>query len=622
MILQDFYDGKAFDAYSFFGAHIEKDGVIFRTYAPNADFIEVIGEFNGWRGELMSQEGQSGVFTVKIPDAADGQMYKYRIHQRDGGVTERSDPYGFRMELRPACASIICMTDGFRFTDKKWVTEREKNYDKPMNVYEVHLGSWKTSAPDSEAHKKPEKYWYSYRELAKPLIEYLTENHFTHVEIMPLSEHPADCSWGYQVTGFFSPTARYGTPDELKYLINECHKAGIGVITDFVPVHFAVDENGLKKYDGTALYEYPSDIGYSEWGSYNFNYYRGEVCSFMQSAANYWLSEFHFDGIRMDAISNMLYWQGNSARGVNNGAVKFLKKMNSGLHKIHPGAILIAEDSSNFLKVTAPAEYDGLGFDYKWDMGWMNDTLNFLRTPPDERQFQYHKITFSMQYFHNELYMLPFSHDEVVHGKATVIQKMWGEYDVKFPQCRALYAYMFAHPGKKLNFMGNEFAQFREWDEQKQQDWLMLKYPIHDAFKRCFADLARIYKETPALYCGEYNPECFKWLEADAPEDCVYAFMRKSGASCIVAVFNFSDRPYNEYRIPIDAPCTVTEIFNSDSDIYGGSTPLCKAAPKKATAKPYRKYKYFFSDRLAQFSAKYYEIVYKQKPDTAKPQTK
>ncbi len=609
MILQDFYDGKAFDAYTYFGAHIQPEGVVFRTYAPNADYIEVIGEFNGWNGQYMTQEGRSGVYSTVVSNAMVGQMYKYRIHGKNGSVVEKSDPYGFETELRPNSASIIVNLYGFKFTDEKWMKERDKCYDKPMNIYEIHMGSWKMLSIEGDEPYPIEECWYTYRELAKPLIEYVKKYGFTHIEVMPLSEHPADCSWGYQTTGFFSPTSRYGSPDDLKYFINECHKAGIGVITDFVPVHFAVDGYSLSLYDGTALYEYPNTgAGVSEWGSYNFNYYRKEVCSFMQSAANYWLSEFHFDGIRMDAISNMLYWQGDSSRGVNNGAVNFIRNMNSGLHHIHPSAMLFAEDSTNFLKVTAPVEYEGLGFDYKWDMGWMNDTLDFFRTPPSERQYHYHKITFSMMYFYNELFLLPFSHDEVVHGKATIIQKMWGDYEVKFPQCRALYAYMFTHPGKKLNFMGNEFAQFREWDETREQDWFMLKYPLHDSFRRYYSDLAKIYEKTPALYSGEYNMDCFKWLEADAPEDCIYAYQRTSGDSSVIVVLNLSDRRYENYTVGVDGLVTVTELINSDSDIYSGTTPLKKSVKIRSEAVPYKKHSYSFKDTFAPFSAKIYSV--------------
>ena len=611
MVMHDFFTGRAFDAYTYFGAHPEGSGISFRVYAPNATGVEVIGEWSGWNGVTMYRDN-SGVYSVYCEGARVGQMYKYRVHRRGGAVTEHSDPYGFQTELRPNSASIITDLRAFGFDDEKWMKSRDKGYNRPMNIYEVHLGSWRTKpseTPRDEEESCPED-WYTYKEIAKPLIEYVKEKGFTHIELMPICEYPADCSWGYQVTGFFSPTSRYGTPDDLKYLVNACHNAGIGVICDFVPVHFAVDGYALAEFDGTGLYEYPNDgAGKSEWGSYNFNFYRGEVCSFLQSAANYWLSEFHFDGLRMDAISNALYWQGDAARGVNSGAVTFIRNMNSGLHHIHPTALLMAEDSTNYLKVTAPVEYDGLGFDYKWDMGWMNDTLDFFRTPPSERPKHYHKITFSMQYFYNELFLLPFSHDEVVHGKATIIQKMWGDYEVKFPQCKALYLYMFTHPGKKLNFMGNEFAQFREWDEKREQDWDLLKYPNHDSFRRFFTELAKLYNGSPALFDGEYNMDTFKWLEADAVADCVYCYRRTSGNNSLVVALNLSDKFIENYRFGINEPCSLNEILNSDSDIYGGNTPTKKALPIASEAIPHGKFGDSFTVSLAPFSGKIFEVV-------------
>ncbi|MCM1329745.1 MAG: 1,4-alpha-glucan branching protein GlgB [Ruminococcus sp.] len=610
MVMNDFFTGRSFDAYTYFGAHPEGSGVTFRVYAPNAAAVEVIGEWSGWNGVKMFRDN-SGVYSVYCDGAKVGQMYKYRVFHRDGRTAEHSDPYGFQTELRPNCASVITDLRTFAFDDEKWLKSRDKGYNRPMNIYEVHLGSWRTRFPKpAEDLENSAENWYTYREIAQPLIEYVKERGFTHIELMPVCEHPADCSWGYQVTGFYSPTSRYGSPDDLKYMVNQFHKVGVGVICDFVPVHFAVDDYGLAEFDGTGLYEYPNDgAGRSEWGSYNFNFYRGEVCSFLQSAANYWLEEFHFDGLRMDAISNAIYWQGDAARGVNSGAVTFIRNMNSGLHHIHPTALLMAEDSTNYLKVTAPVEYEGLGFDYKWDMGFMNDTLDFFRTPPAERPKHYHKITFSMQYFYNELYLLPFSHDETVHGKAAIIQKMWGDYKVKFPQCRALYLYMFTHPGKKLNFMGNEFAQFREWDEGREQDWDILKYPNHDAFRRFFTELSRLYLGSPALYDGEYNMKNFEWLEADAMADCVYCYRRTAGENSLVVVLNLSDKPVKNYRFGIDNSCKLKEIFNSDSDIYGGSTPTAKVPPISTEDVPHKRFGHSFTVTLAPFSGKIFEVL-------------
>ena len=568
MNIQDFYIGKSFDAYEFFGAHKIGDKILFRVYAPNAAKVSLVGEFNDWQEEAMEQQHQSGIYSITSEKARVGMMYKYCIHTRDGQVVYHCDPYGFAMELRPNTASYIVDLDEYKFNDDEWMNNRDKCYNKPLNIYEIHMGSWMT-----RKDKDINNGWYRYNEIADTLINYVKENGFTHIEIMPLCEHPVDCSWGYQNTGFFSPTSRYGTNRDLKELIDKCHRANVGVILDFVPVHFAVDDYGLAKFDGTELYEYPHrDVGASEWGTCNFIHSRGEVCSFLQSSANYWLKEYHFDGLRMDAISRAIYWQGNPARGVNSCAINFIRNMNDGLHKLHPTAMIIAEDSTAYPKVTAPVEYNGLGFDYKWDLGWMNDTLEYFKIPPKERPNHYYKLTFSMEYFYNELFLLPFSHDEVVHGKATIIQKMWGDYDDKFKQCRALYMYMYTHPGKKLNFMGNEIAQFREWDEKREQDWQLIKMPLHDAFNKYIKRLNEVYDNYEALYENEYDSSYFKWLEVNAPEKSVYIYERGRDDHRIIVALNFSDNEYAPCTFKVEEELRLREIVNSDSDIYGGST--------------------------------------------------
>lgn len=567
MILHDYYVGKAFDAYDFFGAHLLDEGAVFRVYAPNAERIELIGEFNNWDGsqDVMRQEGQSGIFELTQKKAEQGMMYKYRIYQQDGRVVDRFDPYAFGSELRPHTASVLVDIDRFQFDDGLWMASRTKNYNQPMNIYEVHAGSWRRNEDDEE------NGWYHYNELALLLVDYVKEMGYTHVEFLPLSEHPADCSWGYQVSGFYCPTSRYGTAEELMEMVNIFHQAGIGVILDFVPVHFVVNDYALSFFDGTALYEYPdNDTGQSEWGTCNFNFFRGEIRSFLQSAADFWLTRFHFDGIRMDAISNAIFWQGDASRGVNEGALEFIKNMNAGLQERHPTAMLIAEDSTNYLKVTAPVEYDGLGFDYKWDMGWMNDTLELFKIHPYDRKYDYHKLTFSMAYFYNEHYLLPLSHDEVVHGKATIIQKMWGEYDYKFQQVKTLYTYMFTHPGKKLNFMGNEIGQFREWDENKECDWMLLKYPKHEAFVRFMTELQHLYLTEPALYDGEYNSACFRWLVSDAVEERIYIYERMARGDHFIIVLNMSDEQYNEFEFGYDKNAILHEVLSGERREYGG----------------------------------------------------
>lgn len=588
-----FYTGTEFEAYRFLGAHCYGDKTVFRTFAPAAERISVIGEFNGWNETPMHKIGDGNFWECEICGAVSGNMYKYRIYKRGGTVTDHCDPYGYYAELRPGTASKIFSSE-YCFHDEKWLSSRGDFYNKPINIYELHFGSWKTKEADEITES-----WYKYEELADILIPYLKENGYNYVEIMPLNEYPCDESWGYQSTGFFSATARYGDPDGLREFIDKCHNSGIGVLLDFVPVHFAVDGYALWNYDGTSLYEYPhSDVGRSEWGSCNFMHSRGEVRSFLQSAAFFWLNEFHIDGLRMDAVSNLIYWQGDPNRGVNGMTRDFIKNMNAGLKQRLPGIMLIAEDSSTYDGVTRAVFDGGLGFDFKWDLGWMNDTLNYFRSSPEQRKYDYHKLTFSMMYYYNERYILPLSHDEVVHGKATIIQKMNGDYDMKFPQARALYLYMMAHPGKKLNFMGNEIAQFREWDEKRQQDWDILKYPKHDAFHRYMAELWNIYLNTPALYGDDFSQNGFKWLDCHSEELCVYAFTRTCGDKSVLAVFNFSDKEC-EYSLDIGNISTLKELICSEDSRFDGCV-LKKKKPvlKNGTA----------SFVLPTFSGQLYEI--------------
>ena len=609
-----FYTGKIFDAYKYLGAHINRgksgkaEEVVFRTFAPSASRISVIGEFNGWTETPMEKVHDGNFWELISKEAKPGMMYKYRIYDRAGNCIDHCDPYGYGMELRPNTASIIRDMDAYKFHDGKWMKKRSDHSELPLNVYELHFGSFRKPSEEPDA-------WYDYEEMADILLPYLKENGYNYLEIMPLNEYPCDESWGYQGTGFFSPTSRYGTADQLKYFVDRCHENNIGVILDFVPVHFAVDDYALANYDGTALYEYPhSDVGDSEWGSRNFMHSRGEVRSFLQSAAEYWLNEYHIDGLRMDAISRAIYWQGMPERGVNSNAVEFLRYMNQGLKERHPSVILAAEDSTSFPGVTKPAEEGGLGFDYKWDMGWMNDTLDYFRTAPEYRTRDYHKLTFSMMYYYDERYLLPLSHDEVVHGKATILQKMYGDYGQKFPQARAFYMYMYTHPGKKLNFMGNEIGHFREWDEKRELDWNLLTFPAHQDFHRFMEDLNHFYLEHPALSELDYDMEGFQWLECHAEEKCVYVFERctkerrnETGKSRdqmnrqerIVAAFNFSDEE-QEIEIKCEDKKSLKRVFSSEYKEYGGQEEkkekIIKAKKEIATLK------------LKPFSAEYYLI--------------
>lgn len=595
MNLRDFSSGDCFDAYKWLGAQFDGFGTTFRVYAPNAEGVSVIGDFNGWQDWYLNRTGDGKFWEIRITDARPGQMYKYKIYH-GGNCVEHCDPVGFGMELRPKFASII-RDMRFDFDDLDWMEKRHTWHGDALNIYEVHLGSWRTDPGDPNG-------WYKYEDIAPQLVKYCKEHGYNCVELMPLNEYPCDESWGYQATGFFSPTSRYGTAEGLKKLVNTCHKNGIAVLMDYVPVHFAVDGYALAQFDGTPTYESQfRDIAFSEWGSCNFDFTKGPVCSFLKSAANYWLTEYHFDGLRMDAISRVIYYMGDPSRGENVCGVKFLKSLNRGLKWIHPSAILCAEDSTDYPMVTKPVDEGGLGFDYKWDMGWMNDTLNYFRTPPDERVNHYHKLTFSMMYYYSEKYILPLSHDENVHGKATVIQKMYGDYDDKFPQARALYMYMYAHPGKKLNFMGSELAQFREWDEKREQDWDILKYPMHDGFMHFMKKLCNMYIEIPSLSRWDDAPEGFRWLDCDSALKRCYTMLRScDGGAPVAAVFNLSDRVQDGYVLNIGQGKRLKLLLDSTEDRYGGCAPHY---PGSMTADQNGNVKL----SVPRYSAAYYEVA-------------
>ena len=563
---RSFFAGECFDAYRVLGAHPCRDdfgqeGWRFAVWAPGAVTVEICGGFDGWGPGVPMQKADTGVWSGFVPGLAEGELYKYRIHGKDGSTVMRADPYAFSTELRPGTASRLARMD-FAFDDSSWMERRDKCRNLPLNIYELHAGSWKHKP--NATREDGSDGWYNYRELARELIPWLLDHRFTHVELLPLAEHPFDGSWGYQITGFFAPTSRYGTPDELAEFVNTCHKQGIGVILDFVPVHFAVDAYGLKEFDGTPLYEYPAAaVGQSEWGSCNFMHSRGEIRCFIQSCADYWLRVFHADGLRMDAVSRLIYWQGDPNRGVNGSTLEFLKGMNQGLQQRHPTAILIAEDSTSFPKVTAPVEYGGLGFDYKWDLGWMNDTLDYFKKTSEERRENLGKLTFSMMYAWNEHYILPFSHDENVHGKATIVQKMYGDYEGKFPQARALYLYMAVHPGKMLDFMGNEFAQLREFDESREQDWMVLQYPNHDDFHRYRKALNEAYCKNEAFWSREYDPAAFQWLDCAHPELDACAIWREGNEGAVLAAFNFGDTALEDYTLTLPHAGKLTLLLDT-----------------------------------------------------------
>lgn len=576
--LEQYYQGCSLDAYEYFGAHVDtqrnKSGVVFRVYAPHAKAIQVIGSFNDWSctDYMMKRVDDKGVWQVFIADAKKGDMYKYRITQATGRIVDKMDPYAFYSELRPNTASIVENLQYDKWSDQTWMEKRTKNFDQPVNIYEMHLGSWR-KAEDVE--------WVNYRSIAKELIAYLKEMKFTHVEFMPLCEFPFDGSWGYQCSGYFSTTSRYGSCADLMYLINALHKANIGVIMDFVPVHFVRDDFSLSYFDGTPLYEYEKACDAdSQWGTANFNLWKEEVRSFLMSAAAFWLDKYHIDGLRMDAISNIIHWHGNKDLGENTGALDFIRRMNYHLSQEYKGCMLIAEDSSDFPNVTRSTLENGLGFDYKWDLGWMNDTLNYMEIDPVYRKWHHNKVTFSMAYFYSERFMSEFSHDEVVHGKKTIVDKIWGTYEEKFAQLRTMYMYMFTHPGKKLNFMGNELGHFREWDEQRENDWFLLTYPMHDAFHKYFAKLGAWYQKEEALHKDDYNEALFQWIDADNADENLFSYIRKGSDSDIVVVLNFSPNVYRDHAFGVATEGSYKEILNSEADTWGGSNVVNKGTIK------------------------------------------
>lgn len=590
-LLYDYLNGQCIEAFNYFGAHFVKreieteilvplkknpektkkskvmttvEGVVFRLYAPMAEDVSVIGDFNNWDCKIHKMEkiDEAGVFEIFIPNLHNYSFYKYHFKDARGVYVDKADPFAFFSEYRPGSCSRLFNIDGFIWHDRPFLKHRTRNFDQPMSIYEMHLGSWKGKIDNRNL---------SYEEIADFLIPYLKALGYTHVEIMPITQYPFDGSWGYQSTGFYSVDSRYGNPMQLMSFVDRLHQAGIGVILDFAPVHFATDEFALCHFDGTCLYEYDNEHKYSPWGSLQFDLGKDPVRSFLMSAMNYFIEYFHFDGIRVDAVSNIVYWEGNKNNGENYGATEFIRRLNGKMHILHDSVMMIAEDSTDFTGVTKPLEYGGLGFDYKWDLGWMNDTLKYYGLDPIYKKYEHDKITFSMAYFFSENFLLPLSHDEVVHGKGTIINKMFGDYDTKFALIRNLYTYQFAHPGKKLNFMGNELASFDEWNENKSLPWELKRYPKHDSVSRLVRDLNLIYRHEPAMYFEEYNPVHYNWLMVDNKDQSVFAFERRVGDSHLIFIFNMTPNYYESYDIGVTREGTYQEIFNSDKDVYGGS---------------------------------------------------
>lgn len=586
-----FHQGNHFKAYEFLGAHPEADGNIrFITWAPRADHVQLACNYNDFTGRDMDFEplGENGLWIYRTAQLSKGDTYKYRIHF-DGASHLKADPYGFYHEKRPDTASIV-YRDDFKFTDDAWLEKRRKSniYQSPISIYEMHLGTWMkhpvTETGGLTDDELTDLAHYSYREAAKALIPYLTEMNYTHVEFLPLTEYPFDLSWGYQVTGYFSATSRYGNPEGLKFLINELHKAEIGVIMDYVPAHFCRDDHGLRLFDGTPAYEHPDEriADKRQWGTLTFDYGRPEIQSFLVSAAMYWFREFHVDGLRIDAVHSMIDLNfenhephekiyNSDGSETNKGGVEFLKKLNTAVFDYDQSLLMMAEDSSDTPMVTSPVDEGGLGFNFKWDLGWMHDRLSYMDKDFSHRDYFHNRMTFSLAYKYNENYVLPLSHDEVVHGKKSILGKMYGDQWQQFAQARLLYGSQMSEPGKQLLFMGQEIGMYHEWKDREQVDWHLLDYPVHQDFKKYVRDLNRFYRTHGEFYRGDYDPEGFRWLVVDDAEHSIFSYTRNAGTRFKVCILNYRPDVYHDFKIPVPYPGTYREIFNSDSTEYSGS---------------------------------------------------
>ena len=617
-----FGKGRHYDIYKKLGSHpsVEngEEGFFFGVWAPNAQSVSVVGDFNGWDPQANPMQGPNdvGIWTLFIPHLKEGDIYKYYIIKPDGMYVYKADPYANYAEVRPGTASKLFDINRFKWTDKAWMEKRKaKDMNRqPMAIYEVHLGSWmRHPRPDDEG-------FYSYREFADRLIEYLKEMKYTHIELMGIAEHPFDGSWGYQVSGYYAPTSRYGNPDDFRYLVNLLHKNGIGIILDWVPAHFPRDEFALAMFDGTPLYEYadPKKGEHPDWGTKIFDYGRNEVKNFLIGNANYWMEEFHIDGLRVDAVASMLYldygkndgqWVANKYGGNNNlEAIEFFKHLNSEILGRFPGAMMIAEESTAWPKVTGRPEDDGLGFSFKWNMGWMHDFCDYMKLDPYFRKDNHYKMTFAMSYNSAENYILVLSHDEVVHLKCSMLNKMPGDEWQKFANLRAGYGFMFTHAGKKLLFMGQEFAQEREWSEARELDWFLLADPLHAKMKDYVAELLEIYRKYSALWELDNSYEGFKWINADDTQKSLYSYVRmnSTGKENLAIVINFTPVERSDYRLGVPKKGKYSLVLNSDEERFGGTgVQIPKSVTAQAT--PWDNQKYSIGFTLPAFGV----VIYK-----------
>ena len=582
-----FGQGTHYEIYKKLGSHFckkgKEDGVFFAVWAPNAKEVYVIGEFNGWDegATPMKRLGEGGIFATFVGDVKEGQMYKYMLVLPDGRKLYKADPYANYAEMRPGTASRVYDLDHFKWTDKKWMTERDKKdmNKEPVAIYECHIGSW-MKHPDGTADG-----FYNYREFADRIVEYLKEMPYTHIELMGIAEFPFDGSWGYQVTGYYAPTSRYGTPDDFRYLIDLLHKNDIGVILDWVPAHFPRDAHGLAEFDGTCLYEYadPRKGEHPDWGTKIFDYGKNEVKNFLIGSALMWIENYHIDGLRVDAVASMLYLDYGKQEGQwvrnqygdnkNLEAIEFFKHINTLILGRNPGAVMIAEESTAWPKVTGTVKEDGLNFSYKWNMGWMHDFLDYMKLDPYFRKDNHHKMTFAMSYNESEKYILVLSHDEVVHLKCSMLNKMPGLEGDKFKNLMVGYAFMMGHPGKKLLFMGQEFAQLQEWSEERELDWYLLENPNHANMQKWVKALLHLYRKNPAMYELDSSWGGFEWVNANDAEHSTFSFIRKSkdGKNNLLFVCNFTPMEWKDYRVGVPRKKTYKLILDSDSEEFGGN---------------------------------------------------